>query len=118
MSVSAFAGFPADGSIAHRPFGLSSIRGGVRQAIKPLKAATIVILLSGCATTQAPQIIKVPVPQPCLTADQLPQPPKANTDAELAAMNDRDLVISLATDRLEYRRYSQEAQAALVACTK
>lgn len=83
-----------------------------------MRIATLALLLvSGCATTQ-PQIVKVPVPQPCLTADQLPAPPDAKNDAELTKMDDFDLVISLAADRLEYRRYSIEAQAVLQACVK
>ena len=75
-------------------------------------------LLSGCATQPVPQVVNVPVPAPCLTADQLPKPPQAATDATLSAMTDFDLVINLAADRLEYRRYSTEAAAVLQACTK
>ena len=82
-------------------------------------AATALILLSGCVTTQpVPQVVKVPIATPCLTADQLPKPPQAATDATLSAMTDFDLVINLAADRLEYRRYSTEAAAVLQACTK
>ena len=84
-----------------------------------LSVGLATILLSGCIHTQpVPQVVKVPVPAPCLTADQLPKPPQAATDATLAAMTDFDLVINLAADRLEYRRYSTEAAAVLQACTK
>lgn len=79
--------------------------------------AALQLTLIGCATTQ-PQVVKVPVPQPCLTAEQLPTPPDAKNDAELTKLDDFDLVISLAADRLEYRRYSNEAQAVLKACVK
>jgi len=65
-----------------------------------------------------PQVVKIPVPVPCINPDQLPKPPNAATDATLAAMTDFDLVINLAADRLEYRRYSTEAAAVLQACTK
>jgi len=77
-----------------------------------------ILTFSGCATTSTPQIVKVPVPQPCITADQLPKPPDAKNDAELTKMDDFDFVITLAADRLEYRRYANEAQAVLQACVK
>ena len=80
--------------------------------------AALILALSGCVTQPVPQVVKVPVPAPCLTADQLPKPPNVSTDATLAAMTDFDLVINLAADRLEYRRYSTEAAAVLQACTK
>ena len=83
-----------------------------------LAMLAMLAMLAGCATTQAPQIVKVPVPQPCLTADQLPKPPDAKNDAELTKLDDFDLVITLAADRLEYRRYANEAQAVLQACVK
>lgn len=77
------------------------------------------LLLNGCASTlPSPEKVYIRVPAPCLTADQLPAAPKATTDADLAKMNDYDLVITLAADRLEYRRYSSEAAAVLQACVK
>ena len=77
-----------------------------------------VVLLSGCITTGTPIPIKIQVPIPCITADQLPAAPKAATDADLAKLDDGDLVLTLAADRIEYRRHSNEASAVLVACTK
>lgn len=79
---------------------------------------TIIGFLSGCVTTGTPIPIKIAVPTPCITTDQLPAQPKAATDAELAKLDDGDLVLQLASDRIEYRRHSNEASAVLVACTK
>ena len=77
------------------------------------------IVISGCVANQPiPQPVMVEVSRPCLTAEQLPAPPVALTDAELAALNDHDFVLGLAQGRLEYRRYSLEAQAVLRACVK
>ncbi len=84
----------------------------------PYCALSFIFIISGCASTPTPQIVKVPVPQPCITADQLPKPPDAKNDAELTKMDDFDFVITLAADRLEYRRYANEAQAVLQACVK
>lgn len=77
------------------------------------------IALQGCVHNQPlPEKVFIRVPAPCLEASELPKPPEAKSDKELSALSDHDLVLGLALDRLEYRRYSNEAQAALVACTK
>lgn len=75
-------------------------------------------LLSGCAHNQTAVPIKIMVSIPCLTADQLPKVPVASLDADLAKLPDGDLILTLAADRLEYRRHSNEAQAILLACVK
>ena len=74
--------------------------------------------LAGCITTGTPVPIKIPVPVPCLSRDQLPKPPVAMADAELAKLDDGDLVLNLAADRIEYRRHSNEAGAVMEACIK
>ena len=76
------------------------------------------IFLSGCATTPTAVPIKIAVPTPCITRDQLPASPKASTDADLAKLPEGDFVLQLAQDRLEYRRYANEAGATLEACIK
>ena len=64
------------------------------------------------------QKVFINVPTPCITRDQLPVQPAAKMDAELAKMDDGDLVLNLASDRIEYRRFSNEASAILEACIK
>jgi len=83
-----------------------------------MRAAALILLLAGCAANPVPQVVHVEVARPCLTPEDLPAPAVTTPDAELAKLPDFDLVIALATDRLEYRRYSNEAQAALIACTQ
>lgn len=98
-----------------RPSAVSASR---NLASLPMAVAIIgMISLSGCAT-QSPQVVKVPYAIPCLTADQLPAAPKAKTDAELAKLDDFQLVINLAADRLEYRRHSNELSAVISACVR
>lgn len=87
----------------------------------PRKMAICLLALMGygCATTQPlPEKVFIRVTAPCIEASQLPKPPVAKTDAELKDMTDFDLVITLAADRLEYRRHSTEASAVLQACVK
>ena len=84
-----------------------------------MRIALLLPLLAGCITTQPDAIrISVPVAVPCITADQLPAAPVAKSDAELAKLSDGQLVLAIAADRLEYRRYSNEAGAVMGACIK
>ena len=83
-----------------------------------MRAILACLLLTGCVTTGTPVPIKIQVPIPCLSRDQLPAQPKASTDADLAKLDDGDLVLQLAADRIEYRRHSNEASAVLEACIK
>jgi hypothetical protein len=83
-----------------------------------MKAAPLILLLAGCVSQPIPQVVKVRVPTPCLNAADLPKPASAMTDAELAKLGDWEFVIQLGVDRLEYRRYSTEASALLIACVK
>ena len=87
---------------------------GVRLAL----ISTAILALSACASTPTPTKVNVLVPTPCLTRDQLPASPKASADADLAKLPEGDFVLQLASDRLEYRRHSNEAQAVLEACVK
>ena len=82
------------------------------------RAALLVclFLLYGCPNDKTGIPIKVLVSVPCLTRDQLPAKPSAKTDQELAKLDDGALVINLAADRLEYRRFSNEASAVMEAC--
>lgn len=74
------------------------------------------IVLSGCQTTA--QKVYINVPTPCIESSQLPAAPSVKTDAELLAMTDADLVLNLAADRLEFRRFHGEASALLLACVR
>lgn len=78
-----------------------------------MRAVLVCLLLTGCATT-LPQKVYVQVPVTCVT--EMPADAQAKSDQELAKLDDYGFVISLAADRIEYRRYSQEAKAILLAC--
>ena len=74
------------------------------------------LLLSGCATTQSPQVIRVPVAVPCL--DKVPESPAFLTDAEMAKMDDGKLVIEMRADQLNQRQHIAELRATISACVK
>ena len=89
-------------------------------------AAAITCLLAGCAT-KAPQVpvvvrepvpVRIPVPTPCIERSRLPSYPQLPTDAELAAMQDYELVIAIDMIRRRLHDYSTVAEAILNACTK
>ena len=83
-----------------------------------LSAIAAMLIISGCAATPTAIPIKIQVPVPCITRDQLPVAPKAAADADLLKLEDGDLVLQVAQDRLEYRRHSIEMTAIAEACIK
>lgn len=88
--------------------------------IRGMTSASLVILaLSGCATTLPdPITIKIPVPTPCVTTSELPSEPQISSNADLANMDDGQLVLTLASERLDLKRYHGEASAILQACVQ
>lgn len=76
------------------------------------------LLLGGCAAQQVvvPQVVKVPVPVPCMEA--LPEPPAVAGDAELLALDDYGLVLTVARDRKRLEAAYAELRAAAQACVK
>lgn len=84
-----------------------------------LFAAISATILSACTEAPVvPQKVLIEVPVPCLKPADLPKPPDAMVDSDLAKLDDYRFVIQLAQDRIEYRRYSAEAQAIIGACVK
>lgn len=80
-----------------------------------MRAALPLLLLAGCASTPAlPERVEVPVPVPCVA--QVPARPEFVTDAQLRAMGDYALILSLAKDRLQRRQYEAEVEAVIAAC--
>jgi len=76
----------------------------------------LVGLLYGCGggAVTIPETIRVPVPVSCIDAP-VPAPPLV-TDAELLAMDDYRLTLSLALDRMVRRVYEARLEAALAGC--
>jgi len=82
-----------------------------------VRAALIVLLLTGCATRLPPAVeVKVPVPVPCVQADEVPARPTFLTDPQLHAMPDYNLVLALAADRRKRQIYEALLEATLTAC--
>lgn len=77
--------------------------------------ALILLLLTGCATTD-PQMVRVPVAVPCVEA--MPQRPWLVTDPELARMNDYQLALALRQHHLAAGGYVSELEALLLGCVK
>ena len=74
-------------------------------------------IAAGCATqVQIPTVVKVPVPVPCL--DRLPDAPATASDADLLALDDYGLVLTLARDRASLTAAYGELRAVAQACVK
>ena len=79
--------------------------------------ASLCCIAAGCASGPTlPTVVKVPVPVPCL--ERLPEPPAAATEAELLALDDYRLVLTLAKDRAAVLASYLELRAAAQACVK
>jgi hypothetical protein len=83
-----------------------------------LAAGLGVLILVGCNGTlpPVPRETLIPVPVPCL--DKLPDRPSFLTDAELLALDDYRLVLSLRSDQLALRGHVATLTATLQACVK
>lgn len=75
----------------------------------------LVSLLAGCSSLpSAPDVVRVPVPVPCL--DSAPVRPALLSDAELLLLDDFGLVVSLARDRRLRQGYEATLEAAVAGC--
>lgn len=92
------------------------------QLVKYIPSRGLILIiaaaLSAC-TTERPggievRTVEVPVPQPCLPADQIPAEP-ASVASQLNGVAAHDLRI-VAASALELRAWGQEMAAALHAC--
>lgn len=82
-----------------------------------MRIALLLPLLAGCVTTAPDAIrISVPVPVPCVKKADLPKPPTIMQDADLAKLDDAKLILTIAAERLDLKRYHGEASALLSAC--
>ena len=70
--------------------------------------------LSACATS-APQQALVPVATSCIP-QEIPRLPDTSSATTLAAMDDRSLVLTIASERLDLLSFSRQAAALLEAC--
>ena len=91
-------------------------RGADPQPRMPFCAAMVIIAITtGCANLPSvPTETLIPVPVQCY--DRMPDKPGFATDAELSAMPDYALVLSLAKERLTASVYIADLEAKLLGC--
>ena len=75
--------------------------------------STFALAATGCSTP--PPTVSVPVAISCLPA-ATPSKPATSSNAELAAMTDERLVLTIAAERLDLIFYSAKADAVIQAC--
>jgi len=73
------------------------------------------LLLAGCATEPLPPTAKVPVGVTCLPP-KVPARPAVSSNADLKALDDEGLVLTIAAERLSLIGYSAQAEAVIQAC--
>ena len=78
-----------------------------------MRAALLALLLAGCAS--APVSVSVPIAASCVPADA-PGLPATLSNAELAALDDRQLVLTIASERLTLLVYAKQADLVIQAC--
>jgi hypothetical protein len=75
----------------------------------------VAVSIAGCSNLPSvPDIVRVPVPVPCL--DSAPVRPALLSDAELLALDDFELIVSLAKDRRQRQGYEATLEAAVAGC--
>lgn len=88
-----------------------------------MRALLLCALLAGCATNEpavvrVPVEVKVPVPVPCLNLNDVPKLPMLASDADLAALPGRELIITIEIHRRELRSWREQVGPMLSACAK
>lgn len=77
--------------------------------------AGILALSAGCASNpQIPKETKIPVPVPCI--DERIERPDFVSDADLSRMDDFELPVALAADRLARKAYEGKLEAQVAGC--
>ena len=81
-----------------------------------MKGAWLALLLTACAVPMPPPLqVNVPVPVSCLPP-VLPQRPPIASESELAALDEYKFTLAIFLDRRALLNYSDELEAALIAC--
>lgn len=83
-----------------------------------MRIALIVLLLAGCSTQIVYKEVKVPVPTSCLKEADVPVPVVVVDNQGLLALDDYQLVLTIASERLELLKHTGELRAVLSACLK
>jgi len=83
--------------------------------VKPAWLA--VALLAGCASAPLPQVVRVPVPVPCLRGP-VEAPPAVSTDQELARLTNYEFPLVIMAERDELLVHARKAYAERLACAR
>jgi hypothetical protein len=84
-----------------------------------LVAIAALLALSGCAPApRVPDVVRVPVPVACLHPGSVPPLPAIASDAELARLDDYDLVRLLAAERAAMLAWLAEIVPVLEVCAR
>ncbi len=93
--------------------------GEVLWTVVVLLAIAAMLGLAGCSgAPRVPAVVQVPVPGACLRPGSVPPLPAIASDAELARMDDFDLVRTLARERVELLAWFAEILPVLEACAR
>lgn len=93
--------------------------GEVLWTVVVLLAIAAMLGLAGCSgAPRVPAVVQVPVPVACLRPGSVPPLPAIASDAELARMDDFDLVRTLARERVELLAWFAEILPVLEACAR
>jgi len=76
-----------------------------------------VALLAGCASAPLPQVVRVPVPVPCLRGP-VEAPPAVLTDGELAGLTNYQFPLTIMAERDELLAHARRAYAERLACAR
>lgn len=79
----------------------------------------LTLTLAGCASTvKIPEEVKVPVPVPCVDAQDVPAPPPLHTEADLLAMDPYRRTVALWVDYVQLLVYKQKLEVITNRCSK
>lgn len=81
-------------------------------------AISCCLALSGCTTTPAPatQRVDVPVPVPCVKAEDVPKRPGYAVEKLAPGASDGEKILALASDWPAGRKYETELEAIIAGC--
>lgn len=85
--------------------------------MRALGVIMLVLCLAGCGT-RLPHRVEVPVPVPCVRADQVPQRPALATDALRPDASVYDKARAALAERQQLRAYVAELEAVVGPCTE
>lgn len=86
-----------------------------------MSAIAALALLTGCAgqqTVEIPKEVRVPVPVPCVKAEDRPTRPQLRTDGEILALDDYKRTLAMWEDRRTRQAYEGELEAVVEGCSR